>query len=138
VFARLSAAVTTNPHLKGGNDILVVAMTISGYARQDFAGSTPAAPDCIPPLIPLQSCYRHICMSKNSATPIANERSLPPMCPRTKEQNEAIRQQRTEQILTAAAETYFRTGGGFDIRDVAKQAGLGYGTVYHYYANRHL
>lgn len=60
------------------------------------------------------------------------------MCPRTKEQNEAIRQQRTEQILTAAAETYFRTGGGFDIRDVAKQAGLGYGTVYHYYANRHL
>ncbi|MEK3883228.1 TetR/AcrR family transcriptional regulator [Paenibacillus sp. PL2-23] len=58
------------------------------------------------------------------------------MCPRTKEQNELIRAQRREQILYAAARAYFRTGGSFDIRDVASEAGLGYGTVYHYYPNR--
>lgn len=57
------------------------------------------------------------------------------MCPRTKEQNELIRMQRREQILDFAAHTYFRTGGSFDIRDVAREAGLGYGTVYHYYPN---
>lgn len=60
------------------------------------------------------------------------------MCPRTKEQNEFIRLQRKEQILDVAARSYFRTGGSFDIRDVAREAGLGYGTVYHYYPNRHL
>ncbi|WP_336784609.1 TetR/AcrR family transcriptional regulator [Paenibacillus sp. MMO-177] len=60
------------------------------------------------------------------------------MCPRTKEQNELIRIQRREQILDVAARSYFRTGGTFDIRDVAREAGLGYGTVYHYYPNRHL
>src|SRR5690606_184249 len=58
------------------------------------------------------------------------------MSPRTKEQNELIRMQRREQILDATARTYFRTGGSFDIRDVAREAELGYGTVYHYYANR--
>ncbi|WP_438445974.1 TetR/AcrR family transcriptional regulator [Gorillibacterium sp. sgz5001074] len=58
------------------------------------------------------------------------------MCPRTKEQNELIRTQRREQILDATARAYFRTGGSFDIRDVAREAGLGYGTVYHYYPNR--
>ncbi|AFH62852.1 TetR/AcrR family transcriptional regulator [Paenibacillus caseinilyticus] len=60
------------------------------------------------------------------------------MCPRTKEQNELIRTQRKEQILDAAARAYFRTGGSFDIRDVAREAELGYGTVYHYYPNRQL
>ncbi|ANF96703.1 TetR/AcrR family transcriptional regulator [Paenibacillus bovis] len=60
------------------------------------------------------------------------------MCPRTKEQNESIRMQRKEQILDVAARSYFRTGGSFDIRDVAREAQLGYGTVYHYYPNRHL
>ncbi|MFC4305091.1 TetR/AcrR family transcriptional regulator [Cohnella boryungensis] len=60
------------------------------------------------------------------------------MCPRTKEQNELIRMQRREQILDVAARAYFHTGGSFDIRDVAREAGLGYGTVYHYYPNRHL
>ncbi|WP_046216482.1 TetR/AcrR family transcriptional regulator [Paenibacillus wulumuqiensis] len=60
------------------------------------------------------------------------------MCPRTKEQNELIRLQRREQILDVAARSYFRTGGSFDIRDVAREAELGYGTVYHYYPNRHL
>lgn len=67
-----------------------------------------------------------------------NKEALSPMCPRTKEQNELIRMQRREQILDAAAHAYFRTGGSFDIRDVAREAKLGYGTVYHYYPNRHL
>ncbi|URN95768.1 MAG: TetR/AcrR family transcriptional regulator [Candidatus Pristimantibacillus lignocellulolyticus] len=60
------------------------------------------------------------------------------MSPRTKEQNELIRMQRREQILDSAARAYFLTGGSFDIRDVAREAALGYGTVYHYYPNRHL
>lgn len=60
------------------------------------------------------------------------------MSPRTKEQNEFVRLQRREQILDVTARTYFRTGGSFDIRDVAREAELGYGTVYHYYPNRHL
>ncbi|MBY9079459.1 TetR/AcrR family transcriptional regulator [Paenibacillus sp. HN-1] len=60
------------------------------------------------------------------------------MCPRTKEQNELIRMQRREHILDIAARTYFRTGSNFDIRDVAREAKLGYGTVYHYFPNRHL
>ncbi|MFD2333596.1 TetR/AcrR family transcriptional regulator [Cohnella sp. GCM10020058] len=60
------------------------------------------------------------------------------MCPRTKEQNERIRMQRREQILDVAARAYFRTGGSFDVRDVAREAELGYGTVYHYYPNRHM
>lgn len=60
------------------------------------------------------------------------------MCPRTKEQNEFIRMQRREQILDVTARAYFRTGGSFDIRDIAREAELGYGTVYHYYPNRHL
>ncbi|CAI6086201.1 TetR/AcrR family transcriptional regulator [Cohnella sp. JJ-181] len=60
------------------------------------------------------------------------------MCPRTKEQNELIRLQRREQILDAAARAYFQSGGSFDIRDVAREAELGYGTLYHYYPNRHL
>ncbi|WP_379164387.1 TetR/AcrR family transcriptional regulator [Paenibacillus sp. sgz5001063] len=60
------------------------------------------------------------------------------MCPRTKEQNQLIRMQRREQILDFAAHAYFRKGGSFDIRDVAREAELGYGTIYHYYPNRHL
>ncbi|MFC3801169.1 TetR/AcrR family transcriptional regulator [Cohnella sp. GCM10012308] len=67
-----------------------------------------------------------------------NKEEAPPMCPRTKEQNERIRMQRKEQILEVAARAYFRTGGSFDVRDVAREAELGYGTVYHYYPNRHL
>ncbi|AZN39952.1 TetR/AcrR family transcriptional regulator [Paenibacillus albus] len=60
------------------------------------------------------------------------------MSPRTKEQNEFIRLQRREQILDVAARAFFLSGGSFDIRDIAREAELGYGTVYHYYPNRHL
>lgn len=60
------------------------------------------------------------------------------MCPRTKEQNEPDPHAAQRTDPDAAAHAYFRTGGSFDIRDVAREAKLGYGTVYHYYPNRHL
>lgn len=58
------------------------------------------------------------------------------MTPRTKEQNEEIRLRRIREILQAAAEVYLDKGVLLEIRDVAAAAGLGYGTVYHYYNNK--
>jgi AcrR family transcriptional regulator len=58
------------------------------------------------------------------------------MSPRTKEQNEAIREMRMKQIMHAAAEVYLDKGIHMEIRDVAAKAELGYGTVYHYYKNK--
>lgn len=58
------------------------------------------------------------------------------MTPRTKEQNEEIRLRRIHEILRAAAEAYLNKGVLLEIRDVAAEAGLGYGTVYHYYSNK--
>lgn len=58
------------------------------------------------------------------------------MTPRTKEQNEQIRIRRMAQILKAAADVYLDKGMLMEIRDVAAEAGLGYGTVYHYYKNK--
>jgi len=60
------------------------------------------------------------------------------MSPRTKEQNEAIREMRMSQIMQAAAEVYLEKGIQFEIRDVAVKAELGYGTVYHYYKNKQM
>jgi AcrR family transcriptional regulator len=60
------------------------------------------------------------------------------MSPRTKEQNDAIREMRMNQIMQAAAEVYLEKGFQFEIRDVAVKAELGYGTVYHYYKNKHM
>lgn len=58
------------------------------------------------------------------------------MTPRTREQNEEIRRVRMTQIVNAAADVYLDKGMLMEIRDVAQQAGLGYGTVYHYYKNK--
>ncbi|MFD0587254.1 TetR/AcrR family transcriptional regulator [Paenibacillus sp. GCM10027627] len=58
------------------------------------------------------------------------------MSPRTKEQNDAIREMRMNQIMQAAAEVYLEKGIQLEIRDVAVKAELGYGTVYHYYKNK--
>ncbi|MBB6669352.1 TetR/AcrR family transcriptional regulator [Cohnella nanjingensis] len=58
------------------------------------------------------------------------------MSPRTKEQNDAIREMRMNQIMQAAAEAYLEKGIQLEIRDVAVKAELGYGTVYHYYKNK--
>ncbi|NMO98053.1 TetR/AcrR family transcriptional regulator [Paenibacillus lemnae] len=60
------------------------------------------------------------------------------MSPRTKEQNEAIREMRMSQIMNAAAEVYLEKGIQLEIRDVSLKAELGYGTVYHYYKNKHM
>lgn len=60
------------------------------------------------------------------------------MSPRTKEQNEAIREMRMHQIMQAAAEVYLEKGIQLEIRDVAAKAALGYGTVYHYYKNKYM
>ncbi|MCC3373585.1 TetR/AcrR family transcriptional regulator [Cohnella sp. REN36] len=58
------------------------------------------------------------------------------MSPRTKEQNDAIRELRMNQIMQAATEVYLEKGIQLEIRDVAVKAELGYGTVYHYYKNK--
>ena len=58
------------------------------------------------------------------------------MTPRTKEQNEEIRSRRLAQIRKASADVFLDKGPLLEIRDVAAQAGLGYGTVYHYYSNK--
>lgn len=58
------------------------------------------------------------------------------MTPRTKEQNEEIRLRRLAQIRKAAADVFVNKGPLLEIRDVAAQAELGYGTVYHYYSNK--
>ncbi|MFX3631463.1 MAG: TetR/AcrR family transcriptional regulator [Candidatus Pristimantibacillus sp.] len=60
------------------------------------------------------------------------------MSPRTKEQNDVIREMRMNQIMQAAAEVYLEKGFQLEIRDVAVKAELGYGTVYHYYKNKHM
>lgn len=60
------------------------------------------------------------------------------MSPRTKEQNDAIREIRMNQIMQAAAEVYLEKGIQLEIRDVAVKAELGYGTVYHYYKNKQM
>lgn len=58
------------------------------------------------------------------------------MTPRTKEQNEEIRLRRLAQIRMAAADVFLAKGPLLEIRDVAVGAGLGYGTVYHYFSNK--
>ncbi|TBL67985.1 TetR/AcrR family transcriptional regulator [Paenibacillus thalictri] len=59
------------------------------------------------------------------------------MSPRTKEQNEEIRAVRIQQMLRAAGQVYIDKGITMEMRDVAAQAALGYGTVYHYYKNKY-
>ncbi|UFJ41252.1 TetR/AcrR family transcriptional regulator [Brevibacillus humidisoli] len=58
------------------------------------------------------------------------------MTPRTKEQNEEIRKRRIYQIRHTAAEVYLEKGMRMEMGDVAKKAGLGRGTIYHYYNNK--
>ncbi|GIN10906.1 hypothetical protein J26TS2_07730 [Shouchella clausii] len=59
------------------------------------------------------------------------------MSPRTKEQNEEIRRQRKREILQAALVVYAEKGySATEIGDVAKQAGLARGLVYHYFENK--
>ncbi|WP_240418737.1 TetR/AcrR family transcriptional regulator [Paenibacillus periandrae] len=59
------------------------------------------------------------------------------MSPRTKEQNEEIRKQRTQEILQAAILVYAEKGyAASEIGEVAERAGLARGLVYHYFKNK--
>ncbi|KFM90011.1 MULTISPECIES: TetR/AcrR family transcriptional regulator [Bacillus] len=59
------------------------------------------------------------------------------MSPRTKEQNEEIRRQRKQEILRAAILVYAEKGySATEIGDIAAQARLARGLVYHYFKNK--
>ncbi|WP_338749180.1 TetR/AcrR family transcriptional regulator [Bacillus sp. FJAT-52991] len=57
--------------------------------------------------------------------------------PRQDEQNKQIRDARSEQILQAAAQVFARRGmAAAKISDIAKEAGLSHGLVYHYFKSK--
>lgn len=59
------------------------------------------------------------------------------MTPRTKEENERIREERRQQLLEAAVKVF--TDRGFaatKIADIAAAAGISHGLVYHYFASK--
>ncbi|NUU62125.1 TetR/AcrR family transcriptional regulator [Paenibacillus agri] len=59
------------------------------------------------------------------------------MSPRTKEQNEEIRKQRSQEILQAAIHVYEEKGYvAAEIGEVAERAGLARGLVYHYFKSK--
>lgn len=59
------------------------------------------------------------------------------MSPRTDEQNAQIKDERREQILKAALKVFALRGfAATKISDIAKEAGLSHGLVYHYFASK--
>ncbi|OZI12009.1 TetR family transcriptional regulator [Bacillaceae bacterium SAS-127] len=57
--------------------------------------------------------------------------------PRQDQQNKQIRDARSEQILQAAAQVFARRGmAATKISDIAKEAGLSHGLVYHYFKSK--
>jgi len=59
------------------------------------------------------------------------------MSPRTGEQNAQIKDERREQILTAALKVFALRGfAATRVGDVAAEAGLSHGLVYHYFASK--
>lgn len=57
--------------------------------------------------------------------------------PRTKQQVEAIRQQRVSQILDAALDVFAHKGfHSATINDIAQKAGVAKGLLYHYYSSK--
>ncbi|MGG1519424.1 TetR/AcrR family transcriptional regulator [Paenibacillus oryzisoli] len=59
------------------------------------------------------------------------------MSPRTKKQNELIREQRKQEILQAAIRVYVEKGyAAATLGDIAIQAGLAHGLVYYYFKNK--
>ncbi|WP_254634784.1 TetR/AcrR family transcriptional regulator [Paenibacillus sp. GbtcB18] len=59
------------------------------------------------------------------------------MSPRTKEQNEAIRNQRKQEVLQAAIQVYVDKGyAAAEMGDIADRAGLAHGLVYYYFKNK--
>jgi AcrR family transcriptional regulator len=59
------------------------------------------------------------------------------MCPRTKEQFEAIRQERKAQIVTAARRLFAQQGfHGTRMSEIAEAVGVSQGTIYHYFSSK--
>lgn len=59
------------------------------------------------------------------------------MSPRTKKQNESIREQRKQEIVQAAIHVYVAKGySATTLSDIANQAGLAHGLVYYYFKNK--
>lgn len=59
------------------------------------------------------------------------------MVPRTEEQNEIVREQRRGQLLQAALRVFSRKGfHAANVADVAAEAGVSQGTVYHYFDSK--
>jgi AcrR family transcriptional regulator len=59
------------------------------------------------------------------------------MAPRSTQENQRIRDERRDQILTAAAKVFSRKGlAAAKITEVATQAGVSHGLVYHYFPSK--
>ena len=59
------------------------------------------------------------------------------MCPRTKEQNSQVKEERREQILLAALNVFAKRGlAATKISDIAMNANLSHGLVYHYFKSK--
>ncbi len=59
------------------------------------------------------------------------------MSPRSEEQNEAIKDERREQILSGALRVFARKGyAAAKISDIVAQSGVSHGLVYHYFASK--
>lgn len=56
--------------------------------------------------------------------------------PRTEEQNEQIKFARKEQIISAALQVFARRGMAAKMSDIAAEAKLSHGLVYHYFASK--
>lgn len=59
------------------------------------------------------------------------------MSPRSEEQNELIKDERREQILSAALRAFARRGfAATKISDIVERAGMSHGLVYHYFKSK--
>jgi AcrR family transcriptional regulator len=59
--------------------------------------------------------------------------------PRTEESNQRIREEQTRKIIVAATKVFARKGlAATKMADIATEAGISYGLLYHYFANKEL
>jgi AcrR family transcriptional regulator len=59
--------------------------------------------------------------------------------PRTEESNQRIREEQRRKILLAATKVFARKGlAATKMADIAAEAGIGYGLLYHYFTNKDL
>ena len=59
--------------------------------------------------------------------------------PRTEESNQRIREEQTKKILLAATRVFAHKGlAATKMADIAAEAGIGYGLLYHYFTNKEM